>query len=273
MLRLATITLLLSLCLPTLATGQIRAAGSTTLLPIIAEAAKVFRKLHPNITLTVSGGGSGVGITSLKQGEIEIGMSSRPLTKKEQAQLQHIAYEIPIAVDAVAIAVSKAVYQGGIRALTIQQVADIYRGKIRNWSELGGADSPILVIDKEPSRGTRHVFAKVVLGDERARAPGATIITGSNNEEQSAISRSDKAIGMLSNAWLNDKVRAIALIQDNLSLLPSEENIISGRYPIQRTLNILIHNDSSAQTKAFVGFLQSEQGQHIIQQVGYLPAQ
>lgn len=270
MLRLLAFTLLLALSLPSPAAEQIRIAGSTTVLPIIAEAAKVFRKQHPSLTLTVSGGGSGVGIASLKQGEIEIGMTSRPLTKKEQQHLHPIAQEIPIALDAVAIAVSKAVYQGGVRQLTVQQVADIYRGKIRNWRELGGPDNPILVIDKEPSRGTRHVFAKVVLGNERARAPGATIITGSNNEEQSAISNSDKAIGMLSNAWLNDKVRAIALVKNELALLPSNENIISGRYPIQRTLNIIVPNNSSTQALGFVDFLKSEKGKQIIQQMGYL---
>jgi len=256
---------------PAQATESLRVVGSTTVLPIIDQAAKVFRQQHPQLTLTVSGGGSGVGIAAIRQGSAEIGMASRPLTTQEQQQLAD-SQVIVVARDAVAIAVSKAVYDGGVRQLSLGQIADIYRGKIRNWQQLGGPDSPILVIDKEPSRGTRHVFAKVVLGNERARAPGASIITGSNNEEQAAIANSDKAIGMLSHAWLNGQVRAVAVInQHQQAVLPTLENVNNGRYPIQRGLNILLPPSPTAPTRAFVDFLLSPTGQQIVSQVGYLP--
>ncbi len=267
------ILLLSSLSLPTYATERLRIAGSTTVLPIVAEAAKLYRQHHTELTLTVSGGGSGVGVASVDRGHIEIGMVSRPLTEREQQQLQGRVQVIPIARDAVAIAVSRVVYEHGVTQLSLQQIAAIYRGKITNWREVGGPDSPILVIDKEPSRGTRHVFAKVVLGDERARAPGASIITGSNNEEQSAIANSDKAIGMLSTAWLNEQVSAIAIVQNGKAIVPSQQNVSAGLYPIQRTLDILVPNNRSETTGAFVEFLRSAQGGEIVRQVGYLPVQ
>ena len=252
---------------------KIRVSGSTSVLPIIAEASKQYRLLKPSLTLTVAGGGSGVGVASIGQGMAEIGMVSRDLTPKESQRLQGKVKQIAVARDAVAMAISKAVYEGGVTSLTVDQIADIYRGKIRNWRDVGGPDARILVIDKEPSRGTRHVFAKVVLGNEKARAPGATIITGSNNEEQAAIANSNSAIGMLSNAWLNDKVRAVAIGKPGEAVLPTKENIHNGRYPIQRDLNILIENKNNLVVAEFVDYLLSDQGQQIVEQVGYLPVQ
>lgn len=253
------------------ASDKIRVAGSTTVLPIISEAAKQYRLLNPGLGLTVSGGGSGVGVSSVGQGKIEIGMASRSLTEKEKKRLKGKVRMIAIARDAVAVAVSKEVYEGGVTRLSVAQIADIYRGRITNWKEVGGLDSRILVIDKEPSRGTRHVFANVVLGSEKARAPGASIITGSNNEEQTAITNSDKAIGMLSNAWLNDEVRAVAVGMDDHYVLPTIEHVADGSYPIQRELNILIPEQSPPAVAAFVDYLLSNKGQQIVQQVGYLP--
>lgn len=253
------------------AAEQIRITGSTTVLPIVAEAAKYYRQLHPGLRLTVSGGGSGVGVSSIGQDLVEIGMASRDLTPQESARLQGRVKQVAVARDAVAVAVSKAVYEGGVTRLTLAQIAAIYRGEITNWQAVGGPDARILVIDKEASRGTRHVFAKAVLGDERARAPGATIIAGSNNEEQAAIANSDQAIGMLSNAWLNGAVRAVAVGEPDAAVLPTLEHVADGRYPIQRELNILVPVNSDAVIDDFVDFLLSDSGQAIVQQVGYLP--
>ncbi|HHJ81273.1 MAG TPA: hypothetical protein ENJ65_06530, partial [Candidatus Tenderia electrophaga] len=224
------LSLLLVLIPVAQAAEQLRVAGSTTVLPIVAEAAKHFRRQHPDLTLTVSGGGSGVGVANIERGLVEIGMASRDLTAAEKQRLQGKVKPVAIARDAVAVAVSKAVYDAGVRQLSLAQIAAIYRGEIKNWQQLGGPDSRILVIDKEASRGTRHVFAKVVLGSERARAAGASIITGSNNEEQTVIANSDKAIGMLSHAWLNDAVRALAVGEAGEAVLPTFENVANGRY-------------------------------------------
>jgi len=270
--RIVALVVLFMLWLPSVqAVEQIRVAGSTTVLPIVAEAAKHYRKLHPGLRLTVSGGGSGVGVSSIDKGLVEIGMASRNLTPEEKQRLHDRVKRVALARDAVAVAVSKAVYEGGVTSLTLSQVAAIYRGKILNWKALGGPDARILVIDKEYSRGTRHVFARAVLGDERARAPGATIIAGSNNEMQAAIAGSDQAIGMLSNAWLNDAVRAVAVGEAGATVLPTLEHVADGRYPIQRELNILVPQNSDAAVDGFFDFLLSDEGQQIVQQLGYLP--
>ncbi|MDX8384329.1 MAG: phosphate ABC transporter substrate-binding protein, partial [Ghiorsea sp.] len=252
------------------AAERISIVGSTTVLPVVSQAAALFNQQHPNLTITVSGGGSGVGIASVIQKTAQIGMASRSTTSQEQAKLSHVD-NIVIAADAVAMAISSEVYESGIHQLSLQQIADIYRGKVRNWQAFGGLNARIVVIDKEASRGTRHVFAKAVLGNKHARAAGASLISGSNNEEQGIIARSDQAIGMLSNAWLNTDVRGIAIVVDGQPIAPSIANVRNGSYPLARELHILLPKDASPMAREFVQFLLSPQGQSIVKKVGYLP--
>jgi len=252
-------------------TETLHAVGSTTVLPVMSRAATIFHNMHPDITITVSGGGSGVGIASMIQHTAQIGMASRNTTPEEQSQLSGKVKNIVIARDAVAVVVSKAVYLGGITHLSLAQIANIYRGKITNWKQLGGPDMRILAIDKEASRGTRQVFAEAVLGSAHARAPGASLISGSNNEEQAIVAHSNQAIGMLSNAWLNDKVRGLAIDVDGEAIKPSIEQIRNGKYPISRGLHVLIAQDASPATHDLIAFLLSDAGQKIVKQAGYLP--
>jgi len=250
---------------------RIAVVGSTTVLPIVSEAAALYRQSHADLTITVSGGGSGVGIAAMRQATAQIGMASRNTTHEEQLALSGKVDDIVVASDAVAVVVSKAVYESGVHQLSLQQIAAIYRGEIRNWKDVGGLDARILVIDKEASRGTRHVFAEAVLGSAHARAEGASIISGSNNEEQSIISRSHNAIGMLSNAWLNDKVRGVDVAIEGVAIAPTIEHVRDGRYPIARSLHILLPKEASPATRDFVQFLLSPDGQKIVEKVGYLP--
>ncbi|MDQ6971761.1 MAG: extracellular solute-binding protein [Mariprofundaceae bacterium] len=249
----------------------LHAAGSTTVMPIVSDAATAYHKAHPEVSITVSGGGSGVGVASMIQGTADIGMASRQTTPEEQARLSGKVDNIVIARDAVAVVVSKAVYLGGVTHLSLAQIAEIYRGKITNWQQLGGPDAKILAIDKEASRGTRHVFAEAVLGSSHARAPGASLIAGSNNEEQAIVSGSNQAIGMLSNAWLNDRVRGIAVDVGGKSIKPDMAHIRDGSYPISRGLHILLPRKATPEARDFVHYLLSPDGQAIVGKIGYLP--
>jgi phosphate transport system substrate-binding protein len=246
-------------------------AGSTTVMPVVSDASTAYHRAHPDVTITVSGGGSGVGIASIIRGTAQIGMASRQTTPEEQAQLDGHVDNIVIARDAVAVVVSRAVFLGGVTHLSLVQIADIYRGDIVNWRQLGGPDAKILAIDKEASRGTRHVFAEAVLGSAHARAPGASLIAGSNNEEQAIVARSNQAIGMLSNAWLNDRVRGLAVDVDGHPVRPTVEHIRDGSYPISRGLHLLLPDNASAAARDFVRFLLSAEGQAIVKKTGYLP--
>lgn len=253
-------------------TESIRIDGSTTVLPVVSGAAEQFKRHHPNVNIIVNAGGSGVGINQLGEGKIDIGMASRDITESEINKYPAVQFVTHvIGKDAVVPVVSSEIYHSGIRALPLEQIARIYRGEIRNWQELGGPDKDILVIDKEQSRGTRHVFMAVVLGDKEAPAPGADLVLGSNNEEQTAIAQSDAAIGMLSNAWMNDDVTGLSLIlPDQTVVAPTVENIVNGTFPITRPLLLITNGNPRGDVKAFIDFILSREGQKIVEEAGYV---
>jgi len=249
----------------------IQVSGSTTVLPVISKAADHFKVKH-GITIIVNAGGSGVGINQLGEGKIDIGMASRYITEAEVSKYPNVKFTIhSIGKDAVVPVVSSEIYDSGVKALTIEQIGKIYKGKILNWKELGGPDREILVVDKETSRGTRHVFMKVVLGDKEAKAQGADLVLGSNNEEQTAIVQSNAAIGMLSNAWLNNDVKGLSIIMaDNSVIDPTLENITNGKFPITRSLLLITNGEPQGNIKAFIEFILSPEGQNIVGEAGYV---
>lgn len=251
---------------------RILIAGSTTVLPIVSRAAERFQATHPDVRILVNAGGSGAGINLVALGKVQIGMSSRDITAAERArypQADLVTYVI--ARDVVLPVVSSAIYQAGVRMLSREQLAKIYRGEIDNWKLLGGPDRPILVVDKEKARGTRHVFMRYVLGDPQAAAPGADLVLGSNNEEQTAVAQSDAAIGMLSYAWQNERVRGVALRLDDGSVIePTRENIISGRYPIVRDLMLITAGRPEGDVAELIAYLASPESQQMIADLGYI---
>lgn len=251
---------------------SITVSGSTTVLPIISRAAEVFNESENNFNIIVNAGGSGVGINQLGEGKIDIGMTSRDLKKEEIESYPEVEFNtISIGKDAVVPVVSSEIYNAGVTTLSLNQIAKIYNGEIGNWKELGGPDKEILCIDKEQSRGTRHVFMKIVMGDKEAEAPGADLVMGSNNEEQTAIVQSDAAIGMLSNAWLSEDVKGLNIKLDNGKVIsPNLQTISSGKFPITRDLFILTNGTPKGNVKAFIDFLLSPEGQEIVEKSGYV---
>ncbi len=250
----------------------IRIAGSTTDLPVAAKAAEGFMATHPGVRITVNPGGSGVGVKSLGRGLVDIGMVSREITEKEREYFKDVDFHVlTFARDAVACVVSDEVYEGGVRALSREQIRAIYSGEITNWKEVGGPEREILVIDKEAHRGTRHVFMEYVFGDRLAAAGGARIISGSNNEEQTHIAMSDSAIGMLSIAWTNRKVRGLGIREGKRVIEPTIENIKNGTYPISRGLTLVTNGPPKGLVKEFLDFVMGPEGRKIIEASGYVP--
>lgn len=251
--------------------GTLKIAGSTTVLPIAARAGELFKKTRPGATVTVNAGGSGVGFNSVAGGRVDIGLMSRGIGAAEKAKFADLPFKVfTVGRDAVACVISSEVFQGGVTALSKEEIRDIYLGKKTNWKAFGGPDRRIVVIDKEMHRGTRHVFMKYVMGDARARAPGARLVTGSNNEEQAKIAQSDAAIGMLSLAWINKDVAGVGIREGDKILRPTLAGIRSGTYPISRDLNMVTVGAPTGLAREFIDFVLGPQGQKIVEQSGYV---
>ena len=249
----------------------IKISGSTTIIPIVEQAISHYKLKNQDALIQIQAGGSGVGLTSVANYSVDIGMMSRDISKRELELLKSVQFkQTIIGYDAVSVAVSKEVYQSGIKQLTKSQIRKIYEGKITNWSELGGFDKKILCIDKELGRGTRHSFMKYVFGDAYAKTPGADIVSGSNNEELSHLSNSDNAIGMLSFAWLNEDVIGIGLEDDSANVIqPTIQNVVNGSYPISRDLVLVTTEKSKESSLQFVDFILSKEGQKIVKKLGF----
>lgn len=250
----------------------IRVAGSTTVLPVVSRAAERFQTRHPSVKITVNAGGSGVGIHGAGTQRLDIGLASREITPKENSRYASSQlHTTVIGRDAVACVVSSEIFNYGVHSLSKKQIGDIYLGQITNWQEVGGPDRTIVVIDKETHRGTRHVFMHYLFGNPKARAPGARLVTGSNNEEQAKIAQSDSAIGMLSIAWINDDVVGIGLREGGQVIQPTLDNVRNGRFPIARNLNLLTAGEPAGVVRQFIDYLLSEEGQQLVTDSGYIP--
>ncbi|MDQ6998876.1 MAG: substrate-binding domain-containing protein, partial [Mariprofundus sp.] len=224
------------------------------------------------VHFSINGGGSTSGFGQLIDRRVDIGMMSRNLTVEEQQSLGDVQH-VMVAVDAVVPVVSHEVQQSGVSRITPSMLADIYRGKITNWKQVGGADRQILLVDKEMHRGTRHVFAQYVLGSPTAAVSPEAIILESNDDVVNIVSGSDQAIAYVSFSYVNALVYGLDLQIDGKAVAATVENIRSGVYPISRKLYVLLPNDASAQAQAFVRFILSVEGQSMVERVGYLPIQ
>jgi len=252
----------------------IRIAGSTTMLPLVSRAVEQFQERNASVKITVNAGGSGVGIHGAGTRRVDIGLASRELTAQERSRYSSPQLQTTvIGRDAVACVVSSEIYHGGVQALSKQQIRDIYLGKITRWQQVGGPDRAIIVIDKETHRGTRHVFMHYLFGKSNARAPGARLVTGSNNEEQAKIAQSDSAIGMLSIAWMNDDVIGVGIREGDRVIQPTLDNVRTGRFPIVRNLNLVTAGKPAGVSRQFIEYLLGAEGQKIVEDSGYIPIQ
>lgn len=265
-------TAVLVQCGPSSDPGQMEIAGSSTVLPVVSQAAERYTNTHSDVKIVVNAGGSGTGIHLLGEDEIDIGMSSRKITAEERKQYSDVDFvKHVIGLDAVLPVVSDEIYDSGVTALSRSEIAGIYRGDITNWKEVGGPDREIFVVDKERSRGTRHVFMSFLFDNPNQSAPGADVVLGANNEEQNAIARSDAAIGMLSKPWINDDVRGLGIKQkDGTVVRATQQRIRNGNYPIQRQLRVFTDGPPDGLAERFIQYLRGNDGQGIVQESGYV---
>ena len=248
--------------------------GSTTVHPVVAEAADVLRAARGlRIRLDVQGGSSG-GISQLGEGLADVGTASKPVSDEDRARFPACDFRATrIGIDGVALAVSRPVYDGGVRAITRGEALGLFEGRIENWSELGGPDLPVFVYDKEPGRGTREVFERWAYG---AAVPPAVSFdryaqVGGNEEGATKTAAHGSAITLLSIAWVerNDDLVALAIRDGDRVVPATEESVRSGAYPVRRGLYLLTDGEPAGDARTLIEFLLGERGQAIVERHGY----
>jgi phosphate transport system substrate-binding protein len=195
-------------------------------------------------------------------------MASREVTKDEKGKYGDKFQQFDIGYDGVVIAVSKAVYDAGIKELTSEQVKKIYAGEIKNWKELGGPDEEIYVIAREQGSGTSDTFNEDIMGDKKAETPGASTTAMGSSEVKTAIAGSDSAIGYLGFSYTEGGNIGIITLD---GVLPSVQTIKDGSYKLHRRLYLYTFGESTSCAKAFIDFATSAEGQKVAEYNGFIP--
>lgn len=239
--------------------GTVSTDGSTSMEKVIGLLSESFMETYPNVQVTYNPTGSGSGITAAKEGSADLGLASRDLKDDEKDGLT----QTTIAIDGIAIIVNPA---NTATDLSIDQIAQIYKGEITNWKDVGGSDGEIVCIGREAGSGTRDGFETITDTKDSCKLSQELTSTG---DVIQTVANNPNAIGYASLAALNDTVKALTVG----GVAPSEDTVLDGTYQIQRNFNI-ITNDSktlSPAAQAFLDFATSKEAASLIEQGGAVP--
>lgn len=244
--------------------------GSDTCLPLLQKLAEIYMKQNAGASISVIGGGSGVGLASLISGTTDIAMASRKIKMDEKLKMQEAAKpfkEIVFANDALSVIVNPG---NPVSQLTREQIEGIYTGKITNWKQVGGKDLKIVVYSRESSSGTFEFFKEHVLLKKNF-APGVLLMPATGAIVQS-VKQTEGAIGYIGLAYLEQGVKSLKVSYDKgkTYIAPSVENARNKTYPITRPLYLYYKSSVEKTVAPLVTYILSDAGQKIVLQEGYV---
>ena len=268
--KLALIMLLSLLAAPARLAAQ-RIKGSDTVLPLTQALAEMFMQARPQASVTVTGGGSGVGISALMDGTTDLAMASRRIKfgeKMKMKQSRHTPCEFVVAYDALAVIVHPS---NPVKRLTREQLEGIFRGKITNWKQVGGRDAKIVVYSRETSSGTYEFFKESVLRNKNYMS-GVLSMPATGAIIQS-VSQTRGAIGYVGLAYLNPMVKALAVSYDGGRhyVAPSVQTAMKGSYPVVRPLYYYYDKANEARVRPFLQFIGTKTARNKTLELGFIP--
>lgn len=240
--------------------GTLTLAGSTSMEKMCESLMEGFMEKYPDITVTTEYTGSGAGLESLAAGSVDIGNASRHIKEEEKTTG---AVENVVALDGIAVITDS---QNSVRNLTTEQLANIYKGDVKNWSELGGADEAIVVIGRENESGTRDAFEELLEVADECNYAQELDSTGA---VLAKVSATEGAIGYVSLDVVDDSVGAISLN----GIAATEENIVAGSYLLSRPFVMATKGEISEQNdlvQTWFDYIQSDEGKEIIKGAGLI---
>lgn len=240
--------------------GTISTNGSTSMEKVIGTLSEAFMGDNSGVTITYDATGSGTGIESAKNKSCDVGLSSRALKDSETG-----LKSITVALDGIAIIVNA---DSGVSNLSLQQISDIFTGKITNWSEIGGSDLEISCIGRESGSGTRDGFESITGTKDSCKLDQELTSTGA---VITAVSSSKNAIGYASLSSVEGKTGVKAVTVDGVAC--SEATVLDGSYKIQRPFNFIVSEDAqlSPAAQAFIEFATSKDAAALIREAGAVP--
>jgi phosphate transport system substrate-binding protein len=251
--------------------------GSDTMVNLALAWAEAYQKTHPEVSLAVTGGGSGTGISALINGTVDIANASRAIKPEEIKEAEAQGYsptEFIVARDAIAVIVNP---ENPIDQLSLDEISAIYRGDITNWRELGGEDRPIVRLSRETNSGTHVYFLETVvrLGDKNNKSIFSpnTLLLPSSEGIIAEVSDNPNAIGYDGLGYITEDVKVLAVSKEvgGPYVMPSVETVNDKSYPIARDLYMYTNKKPEGAIKAYLEWVVSPEAQQIVNQLGFVP--
>lgn len=239
--------------------------------------AEEFMRIHPEVSIAITGGGSGTGISAIISGTCDIAQSSRDIKPEEIEKARaagHEVKEVAVGTDGIAVIVHPS---NPITQLTLAQLSSIFTGSVKNWKELGGTDREILPISRERNSGTHVFFLEHVLrggkSDRKEEFADGVLMMPSTQSIVQEVQSSEAAIGYVGIGYVTDSVKVVpvAAVEAGPYVIPSTATVQSGEYPISRPLLFLTRGEPAGVVKDFVDFVLGPQGQEIVQMLDFVP--
>ncbi len=255
---------------------SIQNTGSDTLVNVALAWAEAYMNIHPDVRISVTGGGSGTGIAALINGTVQIANASREMSPEEIAEARKNGRDpvrFTVARDAIAVVVNPG---NPVPELSLQQVSDIYTGKIRSWAELGGERRPIVLLSRESNSGTYVYFLEQVVRMGRTKDPSLfspeTLLMPSSEGISVEVAQNPNAIGYdgLGYVTSGQKVLAVAREAGKPAVLPSVATVNDGSYPISRPLFMYTAGEPTGAVKEYLDWIMGE-GQSLVSGLGFVP--
>jgi phosphate transport system substrate-binding protein len=253
--------------------------GSDTIVNLALAWAEAYQKVNPELSISVSGGGTGTGLAALINGTTDIANASRKIKdeEKQNAQKNGIEpYEIEIARDAIGVVIHS---DNPVQQLTLQQISDIYSGKITNWQAVGGEDRPIVLLSRESNSGTHVYFLEEVvrLGNSKDKTLFSqdTLLLPSSEGIIAEVRQNPNAIGYDGLGYITSDVKTLAIASKDGGefVKPSVETVNNGKYPIARPLFMYTPGEPQGDVKTYLDWILGPDGQQIVGDLGFVPLQ
>jgi phosphate transport system substrate-binding protein len=255
--------------------GNIVVKGSDTMVNLASAWAEEYEIKHPGVKVSVSGGGSGFGITALIEGTTDICNNSRSWKPEEVENARAKGFEpvsVAVALDGVAVVVNP---QNPVNSLTIDQLAAIYTGKIANWREVGGVDSPIVVLSRDNNSGT-HIFFKeqvVQAKDKQAEYDPDVMFLPTSQSISDEVARNPYAIAYFGLGYVTREHKVLGIKKDTSSeaVKPDMSTIKDGTYPVARPLYVTTRGEAQGLIKEYIDWILGSDGQKIVSELDFVP--
>lgn len=234
----------------------IAVSGSTSVGPLMEKIAEKYEESNSNVSIEINQVGSSAGIKDAINGVSELGMSSRELKDDEKTEVKGTT----IAYDGIAIITNK---NNPIKNITLEQIKEIYTGKITNWKDIDSTkDAPIVVVSREEGSGTRDAFQEII-GYKSEELIGEAMISNANGAVKETVAGNENAVGFVSFEYLDDKINIVNVE----GVIPDADNVKSGEYKISRPFLVVTKDGNlSEEGQKLIDYILSEEGQNIVKE-------